>query len=104
MKTLLAAALFVATTATVPAFAQNVSKAVSYADLDLGSPDGQARLNTRLRHAVQTVCGVANPSDLGEKRAVRRCRRAAGEQAGRDAEIAVASYGIRSSDRLASGR
>ena len=104
MKTLLAAALFVAATATVPVFAQNVSKAVSYADLDLTTPDGQARLNTRLRHAVQTVCGATNPRDLKEVSAVRRCRRAAGERAGRDAEVAVANYGIRSSDRLASGR
>lgn len=104
MKTLFAAALFVAATATVPVFAQNVSKAVSYADLDLGSPDGQARLNSRLRRAVQTVCAVTNPSDLGERRAVRRCRLAASERAGRDAEVAVANYGIRSSDRLASGR
>ena len=104
MKTLLSAALFVAATATVPVFAQNVSKAVSYADLDLSSPDGQARLNSRLRRAVQAVCGAANPSELKSLRTVRRCRRAAGEQAGRDAEVVIANYVIRSSDRLASGR
>lgn len=104
MKTLLAAALFVAASATVPVFAQNVSKTVSYADLDLTTPDGQARLTSRLRQAVQKVCGVANPSDLKEMSAVRRCRRAAGERAGRDAEVVIANYGIRSSDRLASGR
>ena len=77
---------------------------MTYADLDLTTPDGQARLNSRLRHAVQTVCAIANRSDLGEKRVVRRCRRAVGEQAGRDAGVAVANYGIRSSDRLALGR
>ena len=61
-----------------PALAQepaavNVSL-VRTADLDLGSSDGQRRLDQRLANAVREVCGTASDVDLEGKNEVRKCR------------------------------
>lgn len=75
-KTLFAAAAL----AIVPAaaHAETVSTSVSYADLDLSSPQGQATLKTRIAMAVNTVCGSANGAiDLAQRMEVNKCRSAA---------------------------
>jgi len=47
---------------------------VSYADLNLTNPAGQATLATRVGHAVDRVCGGRHTSrDLQTKTAFRRC-------------------------------
>jgi UrcA family protein len=87
-----------------PALAQepaavNVSL-VRTADLDLGSRDGQRKLDHRLANAAREVCGTASDADLEGKNDVRKCRddtlaSARGQRqavlaaAGRDATIAV---------------
>jgi UrcA family protein len=55
-----------------PASAQ--TRIVSYADLDLSSPEGQEALDRRIRTAVEQVCGRPYPTDLVSQQHVRRCR------------------------------
>ena len=85
--------------AETPATQVNVSL-VRTADLNLGSSDGQRKLEQRLAHAAREVCGTASDSDVAGKNEVRKCRdetlAKAREQrdavlaaAGRDALIAV---------------
>lgn len=50
---------------------------VRTADLDLGSADGQRRLDRRLVEAVNQACGMASDADLAGSNAVRRCRETA---------------------------
>ncbi|MEO8547315.1 MAG: UrcA family protein [Sphingomicrobium sp.] len=61
-----------------PALAQepiavNVSL-VRTADLDLGSSDGQRKLDQRLANAAREVCGTASDVDIEGKNDVRKCR------------------------------
>lgn len=42
---------------TAPVLAQPLSHNVSYADLDLTSPQGQAMLDRRIRAAARDICG-----------------------------------------------
>ena len=55
--------------------AQADTRRVSFADLDLTSPAGQAQLDRRLEDAVRQVCGSAYPVDLQTVTEVQRCRR-----------------------------
>lgn len=48
--------------------------AVSYADLDLGKPQGVDTLYARLKGAAKAACGDADARDLREKALVRECR------------------------------
>jgi UrcA family protein len=79
MKTLLilAAALGTALVAA-PASAQPATttraQIVHVADLDLARAAGRARLDQRLRFAVETACGTASDADLHGQNLVRRCR------------------------------
>lgn len=84
---------------TSPAIELNVSL-VRTADLDLGSSDGQRKLDQRLANAAREVCGTASDVDIEGKNDVRKCRdltiaNAKGQRdlalaaAGRDATIAV---------------
>jgi UrcA family protein len=67
--------ILVATVAAAnPAHAQ--TQIISYADLDLTSPAGQAALDSRIQSAVRQVCGRAYPIDLQSQRDVARCRSA----------------------------
>jgi len=50
---------------------------VRTADLDLGSADGQRRLDRRLVQAVNQACGTVSDADLAGSNAVRRCRETA---------------------------
>jgi UrcA family protein len=63
---------------------------VSYADLDLSGPAGQAALASRLRHASETVCPGQESSQLAEMTAARRCARQASQDAAGRAAIAIA--------------
>lgn len=64
---------------TQPAAAQSaayqpVQHLVSYADLDLSTARGQARLEARLRHAASAVCEADyGPHPLNEAMEARRC-------------------------------
>ena len=80
---LLAASLLTSATllagAAGPAFAAPPAPAaqtriVSYADLDLSSAAGRARLDQRIGAAVRAVCGRAAPTDLNGLVQVQACR------------------------------
>lgn len=67
--------LFASLAAANPVVAgQNDGRVVSYADLDLTTPAGQAALDRRLHNAIKQVCGSAFPHDLMSRNQVRRCR------------------------------
>lgn len=58
-------ALGLAGTAAAPAFAQDIDRmtvSVSYADLNLATPEGQKALDQRVEKAVRTVCRTTNPA------------------------------------------
>lgn len=59
------------TTVTAP---HGRSIAVSVADLDLASTDGQRTLDRRLWRAARDVCSFTRLRDLAEYRAEGRCR------------------------------
>lgn len=56
-----------------PAFAE--TRVVGYGDLDLGTSEGQSRLDSRLRRAAREVCGGLKALDIrsGEFEAARTC-------------------------------
>jgi UrcA family protein len=72
--------------------ADNVSKRVSYADLNLASEEGVARLNARIRWAARTICGARHSSILHEVRAERACMREAIAGVSPKVELAVARF------------
>jgi len=51
--------------------------AVHYSDLNLASPAGIAALNSRIKNAVDQVCGSADSRQLEEVAAVNECKKAA---------------------------
>lgn len=57
---------------STPAIAQ--TRVVSYADLDLTSPAGQAAFENRIDNAIRQVCGSAWPLDLQSQHQMQRCR------------------------------
>jgi UrcA family protein len=82
-----------------PALAQepaavNVSL-VRTADLDLGSTQGQRKLDQRLANAAREVCGTASDVDVEGKNEVRKCRddTLANAKGQRDAVLAAATRG-----------
>ena len=74
IRTLIPIVLVAAVAAASPARAD--TRSVSYADLDLTSPQGQAVLDSRISSAIRQVCGRAFPTDLQSRRQVERCRSA----------------------------
>jgi UrcA family protein len=56
-----------------PASETNVSL-VRTADLNLGSSEGQRRLDQRLANAAREVCGTASSVDVEGKNEIRKCR------------------------------
>ena len=78
MKTLLIPIAFVATAASVPAFARQEadirSTTVSYGDLDLRSAAGQAALERRLQYAINNVCSDTDRRSLDAKVQSEACR------------------------------
>jgi len=59
---------------------------VSFADLNLSTPEGQRTLDRRIRRAISEICGRADPHDLTAQTFERRCRR----DARRSTEVQVA--------------
>lgn len=73
---LFAAATLVSAVSLSPAFAKPAApptRIVSYADLDLNTAAGRARLDRRIEAAVRQVCGEATSFDLARRQAVRDC-------------------------------
>lgn len=90
--TLFAAAVATTLASAAPVLAQpdyvieTNQRIVRYDDLDLSSPRGRERLNTRVRMAVNSVCGVWSARSLSEKALVQRCR----DKAMKDGEVKIA--------------
>jgi UrcA family protein len=65
---------------------------VHYADLDLGTKAGLAKLDSRIRVAVRTACGTASDVDVAGKNDVQQCRTdtLANAAAQRDQAVALA--------------
>ena len=72
IRTLIPIVLVAAVAAANPARAE--TRIVSYAGLDLASPEGQSVLDGRIASAIRQVCGRAYPTDLQSQRQVERCR------------------------------
>jgi len=73
-----------ATTAPASVDRLVLQRSVPYADLDLSTAEGQARLDARLRHAAAAVCEAnSGPHPLTEVMAARRCYREALQSARR---------------------
>lgn len=72
-NTLFAAGLLgLALTASQPAFAG--TRSVGYADLDLSSDTGQAKLNARLKDAAKDVCGMkSKDASAADMETARQC-------------------------------
>ena len=87
----LAAATSVPATANVPHDAG--TRVVRYADLDLSSAAGRARLEQRIGAAVRAVCGEPLRGDLRSERAVRACRTETLARVVRPAAASVADAG-----------
>jgi UrcA family protein len=107
MKTILTLAAAAVAFAAAPAFAQSggaTRLTIGYADLDLSTARGVARLDRRIRTAVEVACGPTSDADLHGKNVARQCRveTLALARAQRDTAIAAVSGG--SSIQLASGR
>lgn len=74
--TTIAVALFAASLAPTPAFAQPAGArqiAVSHADLDLATAKGRATLDLRLLHAARFACGTPSPADLRGRARLDEC-------------------------------
>ena len=65
IRSLIPIILIASAVAANPAHAQ--TRIVSYADLDLTSPAGQATLDRRLNTAIRQVCGRSYPLDLAQR-------------------------------------
>lgn len=90
-RTVLAASLLGLAAFAQPAFAQQ-SRAVTTADLDLSTPEGQARLDGRIRAAARDVCQIdMSRVSLQQEIAKRSCYQAALDSA--RTRVAVVSAG-----------
>ncbi len=78
--------------ATVPANAEWRSKTVEYNDLDLSTNAGQARLETRIKSAVQQVCGKPYIRNFSERKDAEKCAADAMQNAQRKMEIVIVQY------------
>ena len=74
MKTIILAAALAAGCLSAPAFAQQTTISVGYADLDLSRAADVAKLDRRLQAAVNTACGPTSAADLEGSNAASRCR------------------------------
>ncbi|TCM19601.1 UrcA family protein [Novosphingobium sp. PhB165] len=88
-----------------PALAQTVAatmtdgdrptELVRYADLDLTSPQGRARLDARINSAIDHVCGRADIGDLEGRAQIHDCRSESAQRAytARDTMLAARDRG-----------
>lgn len=60
----------------VPAHAEPAPRSlvVSYSDLDIVSAKGRAKLERRIQHAADEVCGGVSDLDVAGQNEMRRCR------------------------------
>lgn len=89
---MLALAATFALTAALPAHAQD-SRVVSHRDLDLGSTEGQAVLDQRIKQAARSICGL-DGTRTGAQIAAQKeltCYRAAQASADRQRAAAIAA-------------
>ncbi|MBO9712772.1 UrcA family protein [Sphingomonas sp.] len=99
------AALFVAPiVAPVPALAAEDGKRVhvTYADLDLSTPQGVGQLDRRLAKAVNSACEATPSRALSQALALRHCRDTALASVAEQRVHAIASH--RSEIQVAGGR
>lgn len=77
LKMLIASSAAAITFAAIPAHAetQRMSVTVAHADLNLGSPQGQKRLERRIDNAARKVCGhyISLQASLAETSRSRAC-------------------------------
>lgn len=66
------------------------SVAVTYADLDLGSPSGIAALESRVAGAVRRICGRPQSPAVVERADHQRCLRDAAGEARAHARVLIA--------------
>ncbi len=84
LRTIALAAASAAALAATPATASDIVVApetvtvrVSYADLNLASPQGRAQLDRRIAGAARSICGTYDPAQLEMFTLVRTCRQEA---------------------------
>lgn len=65
---------FVPSANAATGFGDTVSTRVSYADLNLDTPEGLDALKARIDFAAQRVCGTRSAQSLIEQRASEQCR------------------------------
>jgi len=65
-------------------------RAVSIADLDLGSAEGREELDRRIHVATFHACGMASSTDLAGSNAVRKCRKDLARSVAVQRRVAVA--------------
>ena len=108
MKTILTLAAAAIAFSAAPASAQNAAGssplAVSYADLDLSTAQGVARLDRRIRTAVETACGPISNADPHGTNLVLQCRAETLAIARAQRDTAIAATSLSSPIRLASRR
>lgn len=89
---------------TAPAFAdvaednaarERQTRVVQYDDLDLSSPRGRERLETRIRSAANSACGFWSAQTLTEKKVAQQCRAAAVERTRTEVAAAVRNAAAR---------
>lgn len=69
-----------------------VSVRVETVDLDLSTPEGQAKLESRIKGAVKSVCRAADHS-LRERNVTLQCEADALKSIQKDVEVALARVG-----------
>lgn len=75
-KTIFTAVSLLLTVATgCPATAQQITRVVSFQDLNLTTPDGVETLHRRISHAINFVCRRATPGDSLLKHEDQDCRK-----------------------------
>ena len=104
MKTFVLPLLAALAATAVPASAEEVSRPVGYADLDLATRDGRAELDARVTSAVHRMCGDPDLRDLPAVRESNRCRRVATQSGDRAAAVAASNYRQRLAARSIAGR
>ena len=91
IKLVTIAALSTLSLGALPAQAQEV-RSVSYADLDLSTPDGVAALDNRIAQAIRSVCDSGDPT-LRAKLAERGCRAKAASEVEGPRAMAITGSG-----------
>ena len=88
----IAATMLAGAPASFAAETSSRSVTINAADLNLASAQSVAALDSRIAHAVKTVCGPVDTQSTRQMLAYRECRAAALAAAKPKAEAAVAAY------------